>query len=69
MREGELGAGDPIEVLSRPEHGVTVALTSRDAILLDEALLERAASAPELPRRARGVDARARRVANVNAAG
>ena len=34
--------------LSRPEHGVTVRDVS-DAILLDEALLARAAAAPELP--------------------
>jgi MOSC domain-containing protein YiiM len=47
VTEGELGAGDEIEVLSRPEHGVTVSLVS-DAILLDESLRERAASAPEL---------------------
>jgi MOSC domain-containing protein YiiM len=46
---GELGAGDPVEVLSRPEHGVTVALVSR-AIMLDETLLSAAAVAPELPR-------------------
>jgi MOSC domain-containing protein YiiM len=47
--EGSLAAGDEIEVLSRPGHGITVRDVS-DAILLDEALLERAASAPELPR-------------------
>ena len=48
VTEGELGAGDAIEVVHRPAHGITV----RDvfsAILLDESLLERAASAPELP--------------------
>jgi MOSC domain-containing protein YiiM len=48
VREGSLGAGDAIEVLSRPEHGVTVRDVS-DAILLDEELLERAAAAPERP--------------------
>ena len=48
VREGTLGAGDPIEVISRPAHGVTVRDVS-DAILLDEGLLERAAAAPELP--------------------
>jgi len=48
VREGELGAGDPIEILHRPEHGVSVRDVSA-AILLDESLLERAASAPELP--------------------
>ena len=46
--EGELGAGDAIEVLSRPSHGITVRDVS-DAILLDETLLGRAALAPELP--------------------
>jgi MOSC domain-containing protein YiiM len=39
--------GDEIEVLSRPEHGVTVALVS-DAILRDDALRPVAAAAPEL---------------------
>ena len=48
VREGELGAGDPIEILSRPEHGVSVRDVSA-AILLDDSLLEHAASAPELP--------------------
>ena len=49
VREGMLGAGDAIELLSRPDHGITVRDVS-DAILLDETLLARAASAPELPR-------------------
>lgn len=47
VREGELGAGDAIEVLDRPAHGVTVELVSR-AILLDDSLRARAAGAPEL---------------------
>jgi len=47
VAEGELGAGDEIEVLSRPEHGITVAFVSA-AILLDETLRERAASTPGL---------------------
>lgn len=47
ISEGELGAGDEIEVLSRPEHGITVAFVAA-AILLDETLRERAASAPGL---------------------
>jgi MOSC domain-containing protein YiiM len=50
VREGELAAGDPIDVLSRPGHGVTVAFVSA-AILLDEELLGAAAAAPELPER------------------
>jgi MOSC domain-containing protein YiiM len=45
---GELRAGDRVEVLSRPGHDVTVALVAR-AILFEDALLERAAAAPELP--------------------
>jgi MOSC domain-containing protein YiiM len=48
VREGELGAGDAIEVSTRPEHGVTVAQVSR-ALLLDETGLAAAAVAPELP--------------------
>jgi MOSC domain-containing protein YiiM len=49
VAEGSLGAGDAVDVLSRPLHGITVREVS-DAILLDEALLARAAAAPELPR-------------------
>ena len=47
-REGELGAGDAVEVADRPAHGVTVALVAR-AVMIDAALLARAAAAPELP--------------------
>jgi MOSC domain-containing protein YiiM len=47
VTEGELGAGDAADVLSRPAHGVTVALVS-DAVLLDDSLRSRAAAAPEL---------------------
>jgi MOSC domain-containing protein YiiM len=47
-REGELGAGDAVEVGRRPEHGVTVALVAR-ALTIDGTLLARAAAAPELP--------------------
>jgi MOSC domain-containing protein YiiM len=46
VREGELGAGDPIEVGPRPAHGITVRLVS-EAILHDERLMG-AATAPEL---------------------
>jgi MOSC domain-containing protein YiiM len=48
LREGEIGAGDAIEVVDRPLHGISVALVSR-ALLLDEELLAEAAQAPELP--------------------
>jgi MOSC domain-containing protein YiiM len=46
--EGEVGAGDAVDVLGRPEHGVTIAQVSR-AIMLDESGLAAAAVAPELP--------------------
>ena len=45
--EGTVGAGDPIELLHRPEHGVTVQLVS-DAFLVDPSLQPQAAKAPEL---------------------
>jgi MOSC domain-containing protein YiiM len=44
---GSVGAGDAIEVLHRPAHGVTVELVSR-AFLLDPSLQPQAAKAPEL---------------------
>jgi len=53
VREGEIGAGDPIEVVSRPAHGVTSAVVAR-AILRDPALLASAAQAPELAADLRG---------------
>lgn len=45
--EGTIGAGDAVEVLERPDHGVTVDLVSR-AILLDPSLRPAAAAAPAL---------------------
>jgi MOSC domain-containing protein YiiM len=48
VTEGELGAGDAVELVHRPDHGVTVRDVSA-ALLLDESLLAHAASAPELP--------------------
>ena len=45
--EGTVGAGDPVELLHRPEHGVTVQLVS-DAFLVDPTLQPEAAKAPEL---------------------
>jgi len=47
VEEGELGAGDAVEVVDRPDHGVTVALVS-DAILIDRSLAARALAAPQL---------------------
>jgi MOSC domain-containing protein YiiM len=48
LREGEIAAGDPIEVLSRPAHGVTCALVAR-ALLGDRHLVTTALTALELP--------------------
>jgi MOSC domain-containing protein YiiM len=48
VREGEIGAGDPIEVADRPDHGVTIALVAR-AVTIEPVLLEFAAAAPALP--------------------
>jgi MOSC domain-containing protein YiiM len=48
LREGEIGAGDAIEVTERPDHGVTIALVAR-AVSIEPALLEFAAAAPALP--------------------
>jgi len=47
VSEGELGAGDEVEVVERPGHGVTIALVSH-AILIDSAFVERALEAPQL---------------------
>jgi MOSC domain-containing protein YiiM len=49
VEEGELGAGDAIDVDldALPDHGVTVRLIS-DAILLDPALIPQALEAPQL---------------------
>ena len=48
VREGEIGAGDAIEVAGRPDHGVTIALVAR-AVSIEPVLLEFAAAAPALP--------------------
>jgi MOSC domain-containing protein YiiM len=49
VEEGELGAGDTIEVdlAGRPAHGVSVRLVS-DAMLLDPSLIPRVKEAPQL---------------------
>jgi len=48
IHEGDLGAGDAVEVVSRPAQGVTSAVVSR-AILTEPHLLTTAAEAGELP--------------------
>ncbi len=49
VEEGELGAGDAVEVdfETLPDHGVTLRLVS-DAILLDRSLIPRVLEAPQL---------------------
>ncbi|HEY5332444.1 MAG TPA: MOSC domain-containing protein [Solirubrobacterales bacterium] len=49
LEEGDLGAGDPVEVdfAGRPDHGVSVRLVS-DAMLVDHSLIPRARKAPQL---------------------
>jgi MOSC domain-containing protein YiiM len=49
LADGDLGAGDPIEVdlAGRPDHGVSVRLVA-DAMLVDHSLIPRAREAPQL---------------------
>ena len=47
VTEGELGADDAIEIVSRPAHDITIALVY-EAILHDETLRARLTDAPEL---------------------
>jgi MOSC domain-containing protein YiiM len=48
VEEGDVGANDRVEVVARPEHGVTSAVVSR-AMLLEPDLLKTALRATELP--------------------
>jgi len=48
VEEGDIGARDPIEVISRPDHGITSRMVS-DAILRDRALLPLVLRAHQLP--------------------
>lgn len=47
VREGDVGAGDAVEVAHRPDHDVTVALMHR-ALLQERSLLAELLAAPEL---------------------
>lgn len=47
IREGDIGAGDDVAVVSQPAHGITSAFVAR-ALLGEHDLLERASQAPEL---------------------
>jgi MOSC domain-containing protein YiiM len=48
VEEGELGAGDVIEVVHRPAHGVTIAVVNEAILGEDDALVARMLEAPEL---------------------
>ncbi|MFF5073907.1 MOSC domain-containing protein [Micromonospora olivasterospora] len=48
LRAGEAGAGDPVEVVERPAHGVTIGEVFR-ATSLEPELLPRLLDAPDLP--------------------
>lgn len=48
VHEGELGAGDRVEVLDRPDHEVTIGMVF-DAVLHDLGLVPRTLTAPQLP--------------------
>jgi MOSC domain-containing protein YiiM len=50
LEEGELRAGDAVEVVDVPGHGVTIA-TANDALLFDHALAERLLDAPQAAER------------------
>jgi MOSC domain-containing protein YiiM len=47
VEHGDVGAGDAVEVVDRPDHGITVRLVA-DGFLLDRSLLPKALFAPEL---------------------
>jgi MOSC domain-containing protein YiiM len=47
IEAGDVGAGDPVELVSRPDHGITVELVY-DAVLHDHTLATRALEAPQL---------------------
>ena len=48
VEQGDIGAGDSIEVISRPDHGITSRMVS-DAILHDPALIPSVVRAHQLP--------------------
>ncbi|HVW18892.1 MAG TPA: MOSC domain-containing protein [Solirubrobacteraceae bacterium] len=52
VEEGELGAGDDVELVSVPDHDVTIAMVF-EAWLFDRSLLARIIEAPQLGERAR----------------
>jgi MOSC domain-containing protein YiiM len=57
VTEGEIGAGDPVQVIDRPAHDVTIGLTFR-ALTLEPELLPRLLAAQALPAEVREMAAR-----------
>lgn len=53
LQEGEVGAGDPVEIIKRPGHGITVNLMLR-ALNTEPELLPRLLEAPEMLPKAQG---------------
>ncbi|TYP87528.1 MOSC domain-containing protein [Blastococcus xanthinilyticus] len=53
LETGDIGAGDPVEVVGRPDHGVTIDLTFRAWTTEKHRLPETAAALDVLPRRNR----------------
>ncbi|MGY1746491.1 MOSC domain-containing protein [Blastococcus sp. SYSU D00695] len=53
LEPGEIGAGDPVEVLDRPAHGVTVGTAFRAYTTEKQRLPELAPAVPTLPERTR----------------
>src|SRR3954451_5865969 len=52
IEEGEVGGGDEVTVLARPDHGITLAMCS-DAVLKDPSLAATVLRAPQLSRELR----------------
>jgi MOSC domain-containing protein YiiM len=46
--EGDVGAGDPVEIVHRPEHGLTIGVTFR-ALTMEPDLLPWLVDVPDLP--------------------
>jgi len=65
LTPGSVAAGDPIEVIHRPDHGVTIEVVFR-ALTLEPALLPRLLDAPDLPEPLREKAARRTRKTSVN---
>jgi MOSC domain-containing protein YiiM len=68
LTPGSVAAGDGIEVIHRPDHGVTIGVVFR-ALTLEPALLPRLLDAPQLPQALRDKAARRTAETSVNGEG